>query len=207
MVLIETQIREAGVTIVMNGKTAAPLERGVACIGDDMEMYFEYYESGQFLRNLAERVIQAQQLYALDGFRMGGKPPYGFVRVLVDSSGQILEELTPGRVVRQAGCHVRIMPKDEEKIRIWLYLLELKRSGWGAKRIAHHLNSLGIASPDAGCLRTDQGVQHRVSGKWCAEYGPGIMSQFRDTRQTTIRASERRKISSDCEDRTSSPGR
>ena len=70
-------------------------------------------------------------------------------------------------LIRQAGCHVRIFPKEESKIAIWLMIIELKSQGWGLKRIASHLNALGIPSPGAGTIRTDHGVKHIVSGKWC----------------------------------------
>ena len=61
-------------------------------------------------------------------------------------------------LIRQAGCHVRIFPKEESKIAIWLMILELKSQGWGLKRIASHLNALGIPSPGAGTIRTDPAV-------------------------------------------------
>ena len=54
--------------------------------------------------------------------------------------------------------------------------MELKaQRGWGIKRIARHLNARGIPSPDAGRTRTDHGVKHRVSGKWC----PGTVGELR----------------------------
>src|SRR5439155_279454 len=98
--------------------------------------------------------------------RTGGNAPYGFARVLVDGAGTVLEHLPPGKTVHQAGCHVRVAPHDPVKIAVWLQILELKAKGWGLKRIAKHLNDRNVPSPDAGRTRTDQGVKHRVSGKW-----------------------------------------
>lgn len=167
MVMIEKGLRHAGLSIVYRDGIAAPMQRGQVDVGQEIAMFFGYYESGEFLRKLAERVISAQRLLAENGYRTGGNAPYGFGRVLVDSSGQIVQELPPGRTARQPGCHVRIIPRDEKKIGVWLYLLELKEKGWGYKRIAQHFNELGIPSPGAGTARTDQGVKHYVSGKWC----------------------------------------
>lgn len=166
MASLEKKLRLQGVTIIMSHKMLPPLDRGLAAIGDDMEAYFEYYESGEFLRKLAERTIGAVEMLARQGFRTGGNPPYGFVRVLVDANGNVLEELAPGKTVRQAGCHVRIKPKDEEKLRTWVHILDLKHRGWGNKRIAQHLTDMGIPSPNAGRVRTDQGKPHRISSKW-----------------------------------------
>ncbi|WP_254509203.1 recombinase family protein [Anatilimnocola floriformis] len=166
MMSLERRVREAGVTLVLSNRIAPPRERGRPDIADDMQMYVEYYQSGEFLIALAERVLDGHRNRAMDGFRTGGVPPYGFIRVLVDSNGKELEELPKGKVVRQPGCHVRIKPKDEAKIRVWLLILELKHQGWGGKRIANHLNKASIPSPNAGRTRKDQGVRHYVTGKW-----------------------------------------
>jgi DNA invertase Pin-like site-specific DNA recombinase len=168
MLLIENGLARAGITLVFCDHVAPPLERGQTDLARDVSVLLNYHESGDFLNKLAERVLLAQRQLARDGFRTGGNAPYGFARVLVDASGQVLEELVPGRRVRQAGCHVRIVPKDEAKIQVWLYVLDLKYQGWGHKRIAQHLNALGIPSPGAGRVRTDQGARHVVSGRWSA---------------------------------------
>jgi DNA invertase Pin-like site-specific DNA recombinase len=167
MVLIEKSLLLAGLTIVFRDGVSEPMQRGQVDVGRELGMFFGYYESGEFLRKLAERVISAQRLLAEGGYRTGGNAPYGFGRVLVDAAGTILQELPPGRTARQPGCHVRIAPRDDQKVGIWLLILELKEAGWGIKRIARHLNGLGIPSPGAGTTRTDQGVKHTVSGKWC----------------------------------------
>jgi hypothetical protein len=166
MVGREKKLLLAGITMVFSDGTAEPMERGRQYPERELAMLLGYYESGAFLTKLAERVLEKQRLLALEGFRVGGSAPYGFCRVLVDGQGRVLEELPPGRRVRQAGCHVRVRPKDGSQLTVRLYLLDLKQRGWGLKRIAAHLNQLGIPSPDAGKTRTDHGVPHLVSGKW-----------------------------------------
>lgn len=168
MVAIEKKLVQAGITLVFSNGVAEPCERGNSDLVGDLTRMFAYYESGEFLRKHAERVIVAQRHIAQQGFRVGGNAPYGFVRVLVGPDGKVIEELPPKKRVRQEGCHVRIIPKDVEKIRVWCYVLDLKHKGWGFKGIAQHLNTLGVPSPGAGTFRTDQGVRHAVSGKWCA---------------------------------------
>jgi len=168
MVAIEKKLLLAGITLVFSDSVSEPMERGKQYPERDIAMLLGYYESGVFLTKLAERILEKQRLLALDGYRVGGNAPYGFVRVLVNAQGQIVEELPPGRRVRQQGCHVRALPKDGAKLQARLYMLELKCQGWGYKRIAVHLNKLGIPSPDAGKVRTDHGVAHLVSGRWSA---------------------------------------
>ncbi len=163
---LEKQLLMAGITLVFSDTVSAPIRLGDQSIMRDMELLLAYYQGGEELRKHAERVLGFQKTLAQGGYRVGGNPPYGFVRVLVDASGNVLEELPPGKTVRQPGCHVRAMPKDVQKLAVWLHILEYKERGWGCKRIAKQLNDLGIPSPDAGRTRTDHGVKHKVSGKW-----------------------------------------
>src|SRR5262245_57547069 len=102
---IEKQLLLAGVTVVHSDGLTLPLRRGEQNILRDMELLLAYYQGGEELRKHAERVLGAQQELAQGGFRVGGNAPYGFVRVLVDAAGNVLEELPPGRKVRQSGCH------------------------------------------------------------------------------------------------------
>jgi DNA invertase Pin-like site-specific DNA recombinase len=166
MMVIEEELRRAGITIVRSDGVSQPSSGGDENLGELVTMLFEYQRAGQFLRDLSEQMIRTQLQLAGKGFWTGGSAPYGFARALVNECGDILEELPRGKRVRQAGCHVVILPKDEEKIKTWIYILCLKEQGWGFKRIVRHLNELGIPSPDAGRTRTDHGVPHEVSGRW-----------------------------------------
>ena len=166
MMMIEAEILRAGVTLVFSDGIVEPTSTGQTNLPHLVQSLFEYHASGEFLNSLAERMLIVQQHLAKQGYRTGGNPPYGFARVLVDPNGEEIEELPQGRIVRQAGCHVKNKPKEWEKIGVWTLILELKYRGWGTKRIAKHLDDLGIPSPDAGKTRTDHGVKHEVTGKW-----------------------------------------
>ena len=166
MMVVEEGLRRAGITIVRSDGVAQPSSSGDENLGELVTMLFEYQRAGQFLRDLSEQMIRTQLQLAGKGYWTGGSAPYGFVRALMNEQGEILEELPKGKRVRQSGCHVVIIPKDETKIKTWLYILKLKEEGWGYKYIVRHLNELGIPSPDAGRIRTDHGVPHEVSGRW-----------------------------------------
>ena len=167
MASLERDIRQQGVTFVFENGIAKPLDSSNPDLGDDLKAFVEYFQSGDDLRKLAGRILDVQKVLAIEGFSTGGNAPYGWVRVLVDRDGNEVMELPHGRKIREPGCHVRHKPKDMEKIAVWLLILDLKHRGHGGKRIAHYLNSLNIPSPGSGQVRKDQGVAHRVSGKWC----------------------------------------
>ena len=167
MMAIEGGLRHNGITVVLSDGVSSPSARDDGSeLAGWILMLFDYFRSGKFLRELAEQMVLTQLHLARKGFWTGGNAPYGFARALVNERGEILEELPRGKRVRQAGCHVVIIPKDMTKIEVWLYILTLKEQGWGFKRIIRHLNELGIPSPDAGRIRTDHSVPHEVSGRW-----------------------------------------
>ena len=156
---LEKDLLLAGITIILSDGIALPIHSGEQCLMRDMEMLFAYSQNGEEIRKLSERVLGFQRTLAEGGYRTGGNAPYGFVRVLVDSNGNIQEELPRGKVVRQMNFHVRVIPKDPEKIAIWIQILDWKKQGWGFKRIAKELNDRGIPSPDAGRTRTDHDIR------------------------------------------------
>jgi len=166
MMAIEDPLLRQGITIVRSDGTAKPLPGGESGIDELIKMLVEYWMSGRDLRELSEQMIRTQMQLAQKGYWASGNAPYGFARALVNEQGEVLEILPKGKKVRQAGCHVVIVPHDEKKIGIWIDILRLKEQGLSYKKIAQHLNELKIPSPAAGTTRTDHGVRHKVSGKW-----------------------------------------
>jgi hypothetical protein len=164
---LENQLLLAGITIVFHNRLSNPRERGVRYIAEDVQQLFEYHQSGQFLADHAERILRARATLADRGFWAGGPAPYGFGRVLVDSQGNKVMDLPEGRSVRQEGCHVRIVPIDLTKIRIWLQILDwYGNHEWGVKKIARQLNELGIPSSRAGKVACIRGATQAIPGRW-----------------------------------------
>ncbi len=63
----------------------------------------------------------------------------------------------------QPGCRVRIKPKNWEKVRVWLWIIEQAEKGLGARAIANRLTAKGIPTPGAGTKRKRNGVEVPVS--------------------------------------------
>jgi DNA invertase Pin-like site-specific DNA recombinase len=165
---MEIELLLAGITFVFENRVSEPRERGLHYFERDILLLYEYTQNGEFLTKLATRVVQTQMHLARQGFRTGGNAPYGFIRVLVDATGQEIMELPSGTTVRREGCHVVIKPHDPAKIQMWLYVLHLYgEKRWGFMRICHHLDELGIPSPNAGQPRRFQGQLRPCSSRWC----------------------------------------
>ena len=166
---LEEEILELGVTIVFENEIVVPRRPGEDDTVEVVTRNLEYSRSGRYSYDLSDRVLKTAKVIAGDGYRLGGPAPYGFVRVLVDSSGKEIEELPPGKKVDQRGCRVRIKPKDWEKIRVWLWMIEQAEKGLGARAIANRLTAKGIPTPAAGSKRKRNGVDVPVSAAWHSE--------------------------------------
>jgi len=165
---LENRIRSLGITLLYLGNELAPLQRGKRQdLGEMITGLCEYHQSGKDLVDLAEKILFAQITLARAGFSTGGRPPYGFRRWLVKSSGDKVRELAEGERVRMNGHHVVWLPVDEDHFEMQVIrriLAELRHVP--ATRLAAIFTAEGIPSPDHGRIRKDRGVYHQTSGAW-----------------------------------------
>jgi DNA invertase Pin-like site-specific DNA recombinase len=163
---LEDEILELGVTLVFENEIVEPKRPGEDDTVEVVTRDIEYSRSGRYSYELSDRVLKTAKVIAGEGYRLGGPAPYGFVRILVDASGNEIEELPPGKKVDQPGCRVRIKPKYWEEIREWLWMIEQAEKGLGAAAIANRLTKRGIPTPAAGTARRRKGVKVPVSTAW-----------------------------------------
>jgi hypothetical protein len=167
-VVLEKELREAGINLVFTNISLPPLRRGHRQnIGEALSAYVEYEQSGRFRDEHAEKMIYAQLQLAKHGFSTGGRAPFGFRRYLVRVDGTVIRQLQDGEVVRQKGHHVVLLPGPADEVHLGLRIRAMLVR-IPASRVARILTEEGIPSPDAGRTRTDNGVSHQVSGVWTA---------------------------------------
>jgi hypothetical protein len=164
-VAIELDFTAVGVTLVYDNKIIKPKRKGERYdIGELLTSLVDYDKSGGDRRELARKVILAQIRLAERGFSTGGRPPYGFRRWLATEAGEPVRELEEGECTRKKGHHVVWRPHEPEMITVRKILKLLRTSP--ATQVARMLDAEEIPSPDAGRLRTDNGILHQVSGHW-----------------------------------------
>jgi len=165
-VALELELRLSGVTLVFMDKILGPLSKGRRQdFAEALTAMIEYQQNGDFRRVLAEKMIFAQIQLARQGFSTGGRAPFGFRRVLASLEGKIIRPLEDGEKVRIAGHHVVWTPGDPDELELIRRILEMLEV-MPATQVARQLNKEGIASPDAGRIRKDNGIKHAVSGLW-----------------------------------------
>lgn len=163
---IETNLRKAGLTLVFQDRIVAPLGAGQRVdIADHIVALIDYDAAGRFRRDLAHKMIYAQITLARMGFSTGGRAPYGFRRWLVHEDGKKDRQLADKEYVRKARHHVVWLPGPEEELAVIRRIVELLKTT-PASIVAKILTREGVPSPDAGRMRTDNGIGHQVSGNW-----------------------------------------
>jgi hypothetical protein len=164
---IERELRTAGLTLVfMGGMTLAPTPRGVGVeLGEEIVGIIDYYTSGRFRRDLADKLVHAKIRLATSGFSIGGEPPYGFRRWLAAEDGTPKRLLEDHETVHLPGHHVIWRPTATDEMRVVTRILDLIETT-PAARIARVLNAEGVPSPKAGRVRTRGGVKVQTSGQW-----------------------------------------
>jgi Recombinase/Resolvase, N terminal domain len=163
---LEDRLREGGLTIVFNDRILEPLTRGRRRdMGERVVAMFDYHNAGDFRRELAQKMLDAQVNLARAGFSTGGRAPYGFRRWLARVGGTPVRQLADGESVKLAGHHVVWLPGPDEELEVIRRILEMLET-MPASRVAATLTAEGIPTPDAGRQRTDRGVRHSTSGVW-----------------------------------------
>ena len=163
---IENELRRLGVHLVYMDKVLAPIKtKRRPDIAEQIVALCEFKQSGQFLEDLAVKIIYAQIRNAKAGYSTGGRPPFGFRRWLCHENGSPVRELASGEVVRLSGHHVIWLPGPQDELNLIVRILSMLET-MPASRVARVLNEEGVPSPDAGRSRKDNGVTHKVSGRW-----------------------------------------
>jgi hypothetical protein len=165
--LLEYQLRSAGLSIVlMGGMVLPPIQPGERIdLADLLTCLIDYNESGKFRRDLAEKLIHAKIRLAEAGYSIGGEPPYGFRRWLVAGDGTRKRQLEENERVKLPGHHVVWLPTAEAELGVVRRILDMIETT-PAARIAKTLNREGVPSPKAGRVRKRDGVEYLTSGQW-----------------------------------------
>ena len=101
--------------------------------------------AGEYSRELSEKVFAGLSRAAQAGFRTGGRPGYGFRRMLVSANKTPKIELAPGEYKSLANERVKLVPGSDEEVH---WIREIYRMFVVEKRtlqgIADELNRLQV---------------------------------------------------------------
>ncbi|MEM5405110.1 recombinase family protein [Paraburkholderia unamae] len=117
--------------------------------------------SGDFSRNLSQKVFAGQRTLILLKVRQGGTPGFGLRRLLVDAQRKPKEILVSGQHKSIQTDRIILVPGPPEEVALVMSMYEwFVHDQWTERQIAGHLNALGIRS-DLGRPWT-AGTVHQV---------------------------------------------
>lgn len=112
---------------------------------------FERYRAAQYSKELSDKVFRGCVKISQQGYWAGGKPPYGFRRLLLDETRKPVQHLAAGQRKSIQNQRVTLAPGDERQVsvvqRIFREFTETVRS---LRDIAAGLNRDGLLSPGGG---------------------------------------------------------
>lgn len=130
-------------------------------------LQFERFRAAQYSKELSVKVFHGCITIAKQGYWAGGKPPYGYDRLLLDEARQPLHVLEPHQKKGIQNQRVTLTPGDKEEVaalrRIFQEFVREGQSNHLAARqqsIADGLNRDGIRSP--GGSTWDASKVHRI---------------------------------------------
>lgn len=118
------------------------------------------YQSAEYSRTLSKKVFEGAAKVARQGYRPGGAPPYGFLRMMLDEHKEPDRVLQPGQRKAIQNGRVILVPGEASQVKVVqeIFVLFVEK-GLDERQIAGQLNSQGVASP-GGVRWSDGSVRH-----------------------------------------------
>ena len=123
------------------------------------------YQSAEYSRTLSKKVFEGAAKVAMQGYRPGGSPPYGFHRLMLDENKQPDRILQPGQRKAIQNGRVILVPGDPKQVGIVqeVFVLFVEK-GFDERQIAGQFNARKIPSP--GGVRWSGGsVRHILANQ------------------------------------------
>ncbi len=112
---------------------------------------FERFRAAQYSRELSDKVLRGCIKIAQQGYWAGGKPPYGFGRLLLDEARNPVQLLDAGQRKSIQNQRVTLAPGDAHQVATVKRIFhEFAGGNLDTRQIAEGLNRDGIVSPGGG---------------------------------------------------------
>ncbi len=136
----------------MKSKPVIYIKRGFPRPGEEL-MYsltdaVERVASGNYSRELSDKVWRGQMKVTQQGYSAGGSAPYGLRRILLDENKQYLQDLLPGQHKVIANQRVTLAPGNKREIQVVQKIFDLfVLKAYSVQEVAWWLNHRHISSP------------------------------------------------------------
>ena len=115
-------------------------------IGTSITNFVKSAEASEYLKNIRRQTTRGMIYYAKDGYWMGGRPPYGYNRAIVES-GRIIEVLPEGKQKNIKGQKIKLVINKEQARIIRIIFIMFTKQGMSVNSIVGHLNQSNYPPP------------------------------------------------------------
>ena len=115
-------------------------------IGTSITNFVKSAEASEYLKNIRRQTIRGMIYNAKRGFWMGGRPPYGYDRAIVEK-GNIIEILPEGKQKNIKDQKIKLVINKQQAKVIRTIFVMFTKQGLSVHSIATHLNQSHYAPP------------------------------------------------------------
>jgi len=118
-------------------------------IGTSISNFVKSAEASEYLKNIRRQTTRGMIYNANKGFWMGGRPPYGYSRAIVEN-GQIVEVLPEGKQKNIKDQKIKLVINKEQAKAIKTIFIMFAKQGLSVHSIVTYLNSQSRFVPARG---------------------------------------------------------
>ncbi|UCB57049.1 MAG: recombinase family protein [Candidatus Omnitrophota bacterium] len=115
-------------------------------IGTSITNFVKSAEASEYLKNIRRQTLRGKIYNAKQGFWMGGRPPYGYNRALVEG-GKIGEVLPEGKEKGIKGQKIKLVVNKQQAKVIKTIFVMFAKQGLSVRSIVEYLNQSPYAPP------------------------------------------------------------
>jgi len=115
-------------------------------IGTSITNFIKSAEASEYLKNIRRQTTRGMIHYAKNGFWMGGRPPYGYNRAIVEN-GKVLEVLPEGKQKNIKGQKIKLVVNKEQAKVVRTIFVMFTKQGMSANSIVGYLNQNNCPPP------------------------------------------------------------
>jgi len=115
-------------------------------IGTSITNFVKSAEASEYLKNIRRQTLRGKIYNAKQGFWMGGRPPYGYNRALVEN-GKVIKILPEGEEKNVKSHKIKLMVNKQQAKVIKTIFVMFAKQGLSVRSIVEYLNQGHYAPP------------------------------------------------------------
>src|SRR3989338_2950316 len=118
-------------------------------IGTSISNFVKSAEASEYLKNIRRQTVRGMMYHANKGFWMGGRPPYGYDRAIVED-GKVIEVLSEGKQKNIKDQKIKLIINKEQAKAVKTIFIMFTKQGMSVHSIVTYLNNQSQFAPARG---------------------------------------------------------